>query len=608
MNYLLILMLLMQVPITEDTINSGFTVKWIYETESGGDFSTAPNISPDGTIYIGSFDGYLYALTQEGRLKWKFQTGTKPFKKKVAYPSIDPDSNIYLTSFDGNLYVISPRGKLLLKHWTGILYPTSPLLDSYGNIYYGAHHSYLFSLSPDGEFEWNYKVGDNARIPAIDNNGNVYFGSLDSYLYSLTSEGKFRWRYKTEDEIWAQPIIDSNGSVYFGSLDGYFYALTSRGKLKWRYKASDPIDYRARFNPEGNIIFADYYCIYSLTSNGRLNWKLEHEADIGARIEVGPDGSVYFGSSDDYLYALTPHGLESWRFKAVGGNVECPKLDSNGTIYFTSDSLLYAIELEAVEPVASLHKDEYQSVPELAPVVTGGSGLTRIRDARTPEVNTWTIGTSFAGDLQGANHMNDWAITTWENAVFRAFVAWVPFEKLEVNAAAGIGYTYLADTGDLEKTVGLWDGEIGAAYEFTRSPGINLGTNARVFIPLRDSAFGGPRLGGSLKLLTSIPFKKLQGLNLHANLGTEYLEDIGLTWGIGVEYHLAILNPYLEFTGEVSADGSPIRVTPGFRIITDFGLSAYYAADFGLNLAARSIDLRGRDYVDQISSGIAFSY
>src|SRR5437588_6092845 len=46
---------------------------WAYRTGKGI-FST-PVIGGDGTIYVGSGDSYFYALSSQGKLRWRFKTG-----------------------------------------------------------------------------------------------------------------------------------------------------------------------------------------------------------------------------------------------------------------------------------------------------------------------------------------------------------------------------------------------------------------------------------------------------------------------------------------------------------------------------------------------------
>ena len=54
-------------------LNPDGTVKWYYRTGNWIDESS-PAISSDGTIYFGGVDGILYALKSDGTLKWRFET------------------------------------------------------------------------------------------------------------------------------------------------------------------------------------------------------------------------------------------------------------------------------------------------------------------------------------------------------------------------------------------------------------------------------------------------------------------------------------------------------------------------------------------------------
>ena len=102
---------------------------------------SSPAIGTDGTIYVGSWMGYLYALNPNGTLKWRFQTG---------------DS-----------------------------LASSPAIGADGTIYVGSSDNYIYALNPDGKLKWNYQTGDNvASSPAIGADGTVYIGSNDSYLYA----------------------------------------------------------------------------------------------------------------------------------------------------------------------------------------------------------------------------------------------------------------------------------------------------------------------------------------------------------------------------------------------------------------------------------------
>lgn len=62
-----------------------------------------PVVDKEGTVYIGSVDGKMYAVGKDGKLLWEYQTGNKISE---ASPAIGPDGTLYFTSMDGYLYAI----------------------------------------------------------------------------------------------------------------------------------------------------------------------------------------------------------------------------------------------------------------------------------------------------------------------------------------------------------------------------------------------------------------------------------------------------------------------------------------------------------------------
>lgn len=238
-----------------------------------------------------------------------------------------------------------------------------------------------------------------------------------------------------------------------------------------------------------------------------------------------------------------------------------------------------------------------------APVVSGGEGLARIIDARNQGLSNWTAGVSFAGMDHGAEHMLDWDIRTWQNSVLRVFGSWVPLDALEVNAALGFGYSYPYLTSSFTPYVGFWDVELGAKYTWPLEFWF-VGVDARAFLPPRSPFFGQPVFGGALRVLAT---REMDIFSTHLNLGIQVRERTGALLGAGGELHYGIFNPYIELTAEAFPDSFPLRLTPGLRINTNFGLSVYYAADFGLTADARSRDLTGRQYVNQASAGLSYS-
>jgi outer membrane protein assembly factor BamB len=82
-------------------------LKWSYST--GDLINGKAAIGPDGTIYVGSWDSFLYALNPDGTLKWKFETDDAI----VSAATIGADGTIYFGSDDGRFYAVGGFKRLL---------------------------------------------------------------------------------------------------------------------------------------------------------------------------------------------------------------------------------------------------------------------------------------------------------------------------------------------------------------------------------------------------------------------------------------------------------------------------------------------------------------
>jgi len=91
-------------------------LEWTFPEEGKiGEIRTSPAIGPDGTIYIGSRDGNLYAVTLEGDEKWLFPIGSEVRSS----PAVDSDGTIYVGAADAKLYAITPDGDKKWEFQTG---------------------------------------------------------------------------------------------------------------------------------------------------------------------------------------------------------------------------------------------------------------------------------------------------------------------------------------------------------------------------------------------------------------------------------------------------------------------------------------------------------
>ncbi len=163
------------------------TEKWSFST---GDYVvSSPAVGGDGTVYVGSDDGNVYALNgSTGSEIWNFTTGGDVH---YSSPAVGGDGTVYIGSVDGNVYALN---------------------------------------GSDGSEIWNFTTGDGVdSSPAIGADGTVYIGSEDNHVYALDgSTGSEIWNFTTGNDVRSSPAIGSDGTIYIGSYDHNVYALTGK--------------------------------------------------------------------------------------------------------------------------------------------------------------------------------------------------------------------------------------------------------------------------------------------------------------------------------------------------------------------------------------------
>jgi len=175
-------------------------LKWKFATGSFYDghlVDSSPAIGDDGTIYFGT-DPYgaarqdpvtvtsnFWAVNPNGTLKWVFETDDGV----ESSPAIGQDGTIYFGSYDGYLYSVKDadnQGLLNWKYKTEGAIDGSPIIDADGVIYFASRDLYLYALYPNGTLKWKFQAEDGFESsPSIDSNGYLYIGSFDSYFYCI---------------------------------------------------------------------------------------------------------------------------------------------------------------------------------------------------------------------------------------------------------------------------------------------------------------------------------------------------------------------------------------------------------------------------------------
>jgi outer membrane protein assembly factor BamB len=309
-------------------------LKWTFSTgrrDAEGGIETDPVIGPDGTVYFGANNGFLYALDPEtGDVRWAFPTGFDTFAI-YSTPFVDRQGIVYFGAKDGHVYALrAPRkgimGEVVWSLYIGPTIETSPILTPDGTLVIGADDWAYYGIAPprgnDGpRVLWRFQTqGTLITSPALGAEGTVWGASMDGRVYALeppTQAGgvvKVRWTFHSGERddkggFENAPAIDADGTLYIGGNNGIFYALDARtGKVKWTFDGVARSGYRT-------------YAIFSSAA-------------------LGPDRTIYFGGKDGVLYALREgRGLFAagpqvlWRYKLGPGIQSSPLLAADGTVY-----------------------------------------------------------------------------------------------------------------------------------------------------------------------------------------------------------------------------------------------------------------------------------
>jgi outer membrane protein assembly factor BamB len=198
------------------TVASGAvgTKKWSYAIFNSSSSSAA--VGADGTIYVGSYDGYIYAFNPVGTRKWRYNIGGTIYDSS---PAIGADGTVYLGC--GNcLYAMNPNGTMKWRVITGAVIYSSPTIAADGTIYIGSDDCFLWAIKPNGTTKWKYLTnGDIDSSPAIGADGTIYFGCNNNKLYALKTDGTLKWSFTTGGWVWSSPAIGADGTIYAGSKD-----------------------------------------------------------------------------------------------------------------------------------------------------------------------------------------------------------------------------------------------------------------------------------------------------------------------------------------------------------------------------------------------------
>lgn len=311
---------------------------WELQLPDGGDSS--PAIAADGTIYFGTYNGQLLAVSREGRRKWVFTTGRGGVLgvEIRSSPAIGPDGTVYFGSRDRKFYALGADGKLKWAFKTGGWVDSSAALAADGTVCFGSWDKRLYAFRPDGTRKWEFDAGDIITAsPAIDGAGDIYFGAHNGRFYALTLEGTVKWVFASGGAVLGSPALDQQGGVYFTSADGCLYALDGDGKLKWKTRTGGIGEPSPVLAADGTVYVGVNEKVMAFDVTGKKMWERVAVADSVLPVEATPvildGGGLLFVSRYGMLTVLDAARSPASQHYLFGHGKSSPAVAPDGTIY-----------------------------------------------------------------------------------------------------------------------------------------------------------------------------------------------------------------------------------------------------------------------------------
>jgi parallel beta-helix repeat protein len=347
--------------------------RWKFDT--GGVIESSPAIGQDGTIFVGSDSGAMFAINPDGTQKWRFQTEGRIISSPAVY-----SNTVIFGSTDSYVYKVdaSNGNKIWQFDTHGEVY-SSPAIDKSGNIYIGSCDNKLYAITPDGDRKWaffsNNRITSSPSIAYYSNNlygkviNTIYIGSHDNHMYALNLEtGTLQWSIDLGADVWGTPAISDDRTIYIAAAEvvgaaNYLnlFALNPNGSIKWKHEMlrgayASPILFSDTIKSQtvGMVLMGSYdNNLYGLSYSGNEEWAFPTRndfdndfrlADILSSPAIGSSGIIYFGSENHSIYAIDHEkGRIRWSYETEGPIYSSSVIHNNVLYVGSFDHYLYAI-------------------------------------------------------------------------------------------------------------------------------------------------------------------------------------------------------------------------------------------------------------------------
>jgi outer membrane protein assembly factor BamB len=346
---------------------SSLSLAWRFQTE--GSVISSPSIA-DNIAYVGSTDGYLYALDAwNGDLIWKYKTGdliesTPAIVNGKVYTGGD-DGYVYcLDAYTGALqWKTFVNGNLPFTFGTIVLKSSPAVVESMGAtvVYIGSLDGYLYAIDADnGNINWKTRaLGPIESSPAY-SNGAVYFTAEEpniGALYKLDAASgvqlwkkdiPYEYQFTGGNQMLGSPSV-ADGKVFVpASLRAYYAFDAASGVQIWQFTEPNATEFIAScpLYMDGQLFIINKFSITSLDANtGKENWSAFTGDELYTSLSYA-DGKLYLMTSQRHIFILDAanNGTKLASVELPSASWSSPSI-ANGRLYIgCNDWNVYCFE------------------------------------------------------------------------------------------------------------------------------------------------------------------------------------------------------------------------------------------------------------------------
>jgi outer membrane protein assembly factor BamB len=295
-----------------------------------------------GAVYIGSYDGSLYAIDEtDGAVRWRFRC-----QRGVVSRPLPAADLVIFGSEDYSVYAVSrQQGRGVWSYRTTMPVRSSAQSDE-RSCYIGSDDGFLYRIDrARGTVAWRYKSWGPIRGTPMIAEKTVVFGSEDGYVYSVDREtGQLVWRCHVGAAMVSSPTL-AGKTVIVGAADGAIRGLNAEtGKVAWSHQTRKAIIASPVVVDTAAYVGSADGTLYALdTTSGYQTWATPLCRQLTSTAAI--DGQhLYIGGTDGNLYCLNrADGGILWRFTAGGPIASRPLVSAEHVIFGCFDGKVYAI-------------------------------------------------------------------------------------------------------------------------------------------------------------------------------------------------------------------------------------------------------------------------